>query len=51
MPFLYSLINDKGNHEIVGKYHTPYFKEGSIVSLGSIIICMVLLYINKKDKQ
>lgn len=41
----------KGNHEIVGKYHTPYFKEGSIVSLGSIIICMVLLYINKKDKQ
>ena len=43
---------DKGKHEIHMEYHTPYFKEGILISLASIgIFVGTIIYNRKKAKK
>ena len=41
----------KGKHEIYLKYHTPYLKEGLIISIGGIIIFIFIAYKKRKSNN
>ena len=38
----------EGENEIIVRYVPKYFKEGIIISIGSIVIMLIILLINKK---
>lgn len=42
---------DKGKHKIHLEYHTPYVKEGIIVSLSGVVIFIGLIIFKKKYKK